>query len=82
VIIWSGKLERNGTIVIEGESASTGSVRGALPGVPVLIEVEPQNEIGIAEAPSPSNGWKRLALRSRNNRNNIVVTIRWRALGR
>jgi hypothetical protein len=56
-----------------------GTVNGALPGVPVLIDVEPK-DVGVAEPPGPGNGWRRLVLRSRVNRN-TVVTIKWRTLG-
>jgi len=75
VIIWSGQLERNGLVEINGPTASFGSLRGELPGVAVLVDIDPK-DIGVAEAPSPQNGWKRLVLRSRN-RKHSVVTIRW-----
>jgi len=77
VLIWSGQLERNGLIEIAGGTASglPGTLRGELPGVPVIIEVEPK-DVGVAEAPSPQNGWKRLVLRSRGQRMS-VVTIKW-----
>jgi len=77
-IVWSGQLEKNGLITIDGSRASAGSLRGQLPGVPVMIEVQP-SDVGLAETPSPSNGWKRLTLRSRVNRRS-VVTIQWTVL--
>lgn len=79
LITWSGKLKKNEAVAIDGTGASTGTLQGALPGVPVMIEVEPK-EIGVAEAPGPGNGWRRLVLRSRADRN-MVVTIRWQRLG-
>ena len=79
VVTWSGKLEKNGTITIDGTTASMGTLNGALPGVPVLIDVEPK-DVGVAEAPGPANGWRRLVFRSRVNRN-TVVTIKWQTLG-
>lgn len=77
VMIWSGQLEREGRIEITGAAASglPGTLRGELPGVPVIVEVEPK-DVGVAEAPSPANGWKRLVLRSRTQRLS-VVTIKW-----
>ena len=78
-VMWSGPLQRDRTIVIDGATASAGTLRGALPGVPVIIEVD-SKDVGVAEAPSPSNGWKRVVLRSRVNRN-TVVNIRWRTVG-
>ena len=62
-------------IEISGGVASSGTLRGELPGVPVIVSLEPQ-DVGVAEAPSPQNGWKRLVLRSRNRRLS-VVTIKW-----
>ena len=78
--MWSGKLEKGGLITIEGNTASSGSVtQGALPGVPVIVEAEPKTAIGISVAPAPSNGWKRIVLRSLVSRN-MVVTIKWSTL--
>jgi hypothetical protein len=77
-IVWSGQLEKNGTITIDGAHASDGSLNGQLPGVPVMVTVSPP-DIGVAEAPGPQNGWKRLVLRSRNTRRS-VVTIQWTVL--
>jgi hypothetical protein len=77
-MIWSGQLDKGATVVLEDGRASQGTVAGSLPGVPIMIEVEPK-DVGLAESPSPSNGWKRLALRSRKDRR-TVVTIRWRVL--
>jgi hypothetical protein len=75
---WSGTLEKDGVVVIDGNRASAGSVTGELPGVPVEIDLNAK-EFGVAEAPSPSNGWKRIAIRSRRKRT-AVVTIKWTAL--
>jgi ribosomal protein L40E len=78
-LFWSGVMEKNTPIEIEGSRASAGSLRGDfLPGVPVQIEVEP-SDIAIVEPPSPSNGFRRLVLRSRSKRN-TVVTITWKRL--
>jgi len=65
-------------MTLENGHASQGTLNGSLPGVPVIIEVEPK-DIGVVEAPSPSNRWQKLVLRSRRNMN-VVVTIRWRVL--
>ena len=75
LLIWSGQLEREGLMEISGGRASIGTLRGELPGVPVIVEIEPK-DVGVAEAPSPQNGWRRLVLRSRNRRLS-VVTIKW-----
>jgi hypothetical protein len=77
-MLWSGQLQKNGVITIDGGRASAGSLSGELPGVPVMVEIQP-SDVGLAEAPSSSNGWKRIVLRSRVNRQ-MVVTIRWMVL--
>jgi hypothetical protein len=78
IIQWSGTLEKEGMVVIEGNHSSAGTITGELPGVPVLIDVDTR-EFGVAEAPSPSNGWKRIVIRSRKKQH-TVVTIKWTAL--
>ncbi len=72
---WSGQLEKNGTVTIDGHDASSGSLQGDLPGVPVMIDID-NKEIAVAEAPAPENGWKRLVLRSKKQKR-LVVTIQW-----
>jgi len=74
-IIWSGKLPKEGLVTIEGNHASTGLLNGELPGVPIIVTVEPK-DIGLADSPGPQNGWKRLALRSKDRRHS-VITITW-----
>lgn len=78
MLMWLGKLDKNGVVTIEGNKASTGTLTGALPGVPVTLETDLTN-VGFAEMPGPSNGWKRVALRSKKSQN-IVISIRWKVL--
>jgi hypothetical protein len=78
IVVWSGVMDKDAVVIVDGSNVNQGRVNGVLPGVPVIVEVQP-NDVGIAEAPAPSNGWKRLALRSRKGRH-TVVTIRWRLL--
>jgi hypothetical protein len=77
-LIWSGQLDKNAPIEID-TGQPNGLVRGdPFPGVPVQLIVEPR-DIAIKEPPSPSNGFKKLVIRSQNRRN-VVVTIRWTVL--
>lgn len=76
VITWSGQIDKNGTVTIDGDRASSGSLNGKLPAVPVIIDIDAR-EFALAEVPSPSNGWKRLVVRSRNKKQ-TVITINWR----
>ena len=75
VLLWSGRLDKNGSVTITGNSASFGELTGELPGVPVMIEVD-QRDFALAETPSPSNGWRRITIRSRSKRHS-VVSIKW-----
>jgi hypothetical protein len=78
MLMWLGKLDKNGVVTIDGSQASTGTLTGTLPGVPVTLETDLTN-IGFAEMPSPSNGWKKVTLRSKKSQN-IVISIRWKVL--
>jgi hypothetical protein len=76
IMLWSGKVEKNGTIVIDGGKSETGTVNGAvLPGVPVNVRVEPKG-FTVAEPPSAATGWKRMAIHSQKKAH-IVVTVYW-----
>lgn len=76
---WTGKLEKNETLTIDGGTPSTGSLSGAgLPGVPVRLVVD-QTNLGISEMPSASNGYRRLVLKSHSKHDKIV--IHWTVTG-
>jgi hypothetical protein len=79
IMLWSGKVEKNGTIVIDSGKSETGAVNGAaLPGVPVSVSVEPKG-FTIAEPPSAATGWKRMTIHSQKKAH-IVVTVKWNRL--
>ncbi len=78
VVVWSGKLEKGESVVIDGGNASAGTLNGKLPGVPVSVNLDVR-EFALAEAPSPSNNWSKLVIRSRNRRH-TVVTVEWKVL--
>lgn len=76
ILLWSGKVEKNGTIVIDGGKSDSGTVNGAvLPGVPVTVRVEPGG-FTVSDPPSAANGWKRIAIHSQKKAH-IVVTVFW-----
>jgi hypothetical protein len=76
VMLWSGKVDKNGTIVIDAGKSDSGTVNGAvLPGVPVTVRVEPKG-FSVAEPPSAASGWKRIAIHSQKKAH-IVVTVFW-----
>jgi hypothetical protein len=73
-MIWTGTLLRRGIVELDGRSASIGSISGALPGVPVSVNVTPAEfgEDGLmvyttdasrhnrVEPPSAGNGWNKV----------------------
>ena len=76
ILLWSGKVEKDGTIVIDGAKSDSGTVHGAaLPGVPVTVRVEPKG-FTVSDPPSAANGWKRIAIHSQKKAH-IVVTVFW-----
>ena len=87
-LIWTGRLPKNATLVIDGTHASTGSVSGELPGKPVRFSVWPgdlTNEgivlytasrqgSGAVESPGPQNGWnKTVYMPSKHHAADIAV---------
>ncbi len=68
-LIWTGRLGRGQSVLINGSRASAGDVTGELPGVPVRISAHPADlsDDGLVvytavaqarrEAPGPLNGW-------------------------
>ena len=77
-MIWTGQLEKEGSVTINGGIASAGTLQGVLPGVPVSIEIDAR-DIGMIESPRASNGFKKLTLRSHKKRSGPIV-IRWKVV--
>ena len=76
-LMWSGQVEKNGTITIDDAGASRGMLNGQmLPGMPVQISIDNNREFALESAPGPSNGWKRLTIRSKRGRT-ATVRITW-----
>jgi hypothetical protein len=71
-IRWSGILDRDGTLTLDADRPSTGSMTGALPGVPVLLQLV-SKEFTIVEPPSAGTNWKRLTLRSRSVQSSLIL---------
>jgi hypothetical protein len=78
VVQWSGEVKKNQRVVIEGGTASEGTVSGRLPRVACTIVVQP-SDVSIAEVPAPSNGYDRIVLRF-PRKDRMVVTINWELL--
>jgi hypothetical protein len=63
-IIWSGSLEPNAELTIDGAQAPPGKLTRPMPGRPVrVVNVIPPS-VQVIEPPSASSQWKRLKLRN------------------
>jgi hypothetical protein len=77
MLMWSGQVEKNGTITIDDAGTSRGTLKGQmLPGMPVQISIDNNREFALETSPGPSNGWKRLTIRSKRGKA-ATVTITW-----
>lgn len=76
-IRWTGIIDRDGVLTLDGDQPSNGTMTGALPGVPVLIQVLTR-DVSIAEPPSADTGWKRVTVRSRVLLSSLI--LQWTVL--
>lgn len=75
VLLWTGRLRMDSTLVIDGSNASFGALIGSLPGQPLRVQVYPgdlnddgivvftpnvQDASAVWDAPGPQNGWNRI----------------------
>jgi hypothetical protein len=78
-MIWRGELAKDGVLIIQdGSYASTGTLTGALPGVPIKIDLEPKEGLAVVSAPARSNNWKVLVINASQPQTQII--IRWTPL--
>jgi hypothetical protein len=74
-LVWSGNIEKNKILTIDSSQASSGTVTGSLPGVPVVIHSNTA-QLTILSAPAQSNGWKSIVIRTGAHLHSI--SIDWR----
>jgi hypothetical protein len=77
-IVWTGQVNKDEPIIIEGSTANIGIVQGSLPGVPCRIQVSDPG-VAVVEGPGPSNGFRRVVLRY-NRRGSFSLKINWEVL--
>ena len=78
-MVWRGELPKDAVLIIQdGRYASTGTVTGSLPGVPVKIDLEPKEGLTVVSAPARSNNWMVLVINA--SQPQTEITIRWTPL--
>jgi hypothetical protein len=74
-IVWTGDLDPGQEIDLTAKQ-SAGSISGALPGVPVSIEVHPTS-VKVVTPPGDGNQWRRLVLRNDGKKQAVVIVVNW-----
>ena len=77
-LLWNGTADKGADLVIDGGSASLGTLQGKLPGVPCMIRVQDPN-VAVAEAPGPTNRFQKIVLRF-NKKGKFSLRIDWEIL--
>jgi hypothetical protein len=75
-LIWTGNIHGTQLITIDGDHADTGTLVGALPGVPCIVQPMEERHVGVASVPNLSNNYERLVLRVTGNGPTRVV-VKW-----
>jgi hypothetical protein len=78
-LVWSGDLEPGQEIDL-GSKDVAASVSGALPGVPVSIELHPAS-LQVVTPPSAANEWRHLTIRNAGKKQ-VIVLVTWTAVPR
>jgi serine/threonine protein kinase len=73
-IVWTGDLDSDQEIDLTAKQTA-GAVSGALPGVPVSIEVHPTS-VKVVTPPAAGNQWRRLVLRN-DGKKQVVIVVNW-----
>ncbi len=89
-LIWTGSLQKNQVVTINGKACSTGSLSGELPGKPVKFSIlpgemssdgivfftaNPQYANSVIESPGAQNGWNKTTY-TWNPKNANEVTVK------
>jgi hypothetical protein len=76
---WSGQVRKDSSFAIDGGRVTEGAIEGSpLPGMPVQIDMDTK-DFAVEQAPSPSNGWRRLVIRSKKGKH-AVLHITWKVV--
>jgi len=77
-MVWSGPVTKNAPVTVANGDPLSGVISGDMfPGVPIIIEAITPQGLAVIEPPSPTNGFRRMVLRSSFSRHQ-AITITWR----
>jgi serine/threonine protein kinase len=72
-LVWTGDLDPGQEIDLGASTA--GSVTGALPGVPVNVDLHPSS-VHVVTPPGPDNQWRHLVVRNDGLKQTVIV-VKW-----
>jgi serine/threonine protein kinase len=76
-LVWTGKLDPDATLTVQGGKAIAGSLLGDLPRVPVTVDLL-SNGAALVELPSAANQFDRVVVRNASSTEIRSMLIRWR----
>jgi hypothetical protein len=76
---WDGEAKKGMLVTIDGGRASAGELEGSLPGIPVRVINDMQEDVTLLEQPSARNGWRKLTFRFKFD-GGFTFVLKWRAL--
>jgi hypothetical protein len=66
-MVWTGMVHGAQLVTIDLDHADTGTLQGALPGVPCVVQPVDEKHVSVASAPAPRNDFNRLVIRVTGN---------------
>ena len=78
-LVWTGNIQGSRLITIDKAHANEGSLQGALPGAPCVIDPMDKKHVSVVSSPAPVNNYERLVL-SVTGKGMTRVIIKWSLL--
>ena len=75
-LVWTGVVSQTQIVMIDHDHANLGTLQGALPGLPCVIQPVRESRVTILHVPSPSDNYRLLTLRIIGH-GSMRVLIQW-----
>jgi hypothetical protein len=75
-IVWTGNVHGVQLVTIDRDQVDMGTLQGALPGQPCIIQPMDEHHVSVASTPGPRNNYQRLVLRVTGN-GSVRVVVKW-----